>query len=181
MHEVGGALYEAVAGPEPFAELEEAARLDPLVGEISGQVVERLLAAVLTREDDLGTAARPPSEDFVGAGRDRAVGPERDKVHVRDGLPGAGEKDIKQRQRASEPAARELGFHLLGDEEAEIQHRVERALEVAQLIPERAAGQVREVWDLADRLEARKDIGRRVAEEGFGVEKIRPAEHIEHD
>ena len=181
VQQVGRALDEAVGQAEGIAELEEAAGLHAVVGEIGREIVERLRLAVGSgREGDLRAARRILRQRRIVGGLHVAVGVERHEAHVADRLAGALEEHVEDRQRAAEPAAGELAAHLLGDEEAVVQHGVERVLDASYAALHLSPRHAGEVGDLADRLECGHDVGVGARIEGVGVEEVRPAEEVEH-
>src|SRR5262249_10226257 len=126
MRKVGRALEEAVALAEPFAELEEPAALQAVVGDVGAEVIERLLGPVAAGEYDLD-ARRSALSSFVAGGDERAVGVEGDQTDLMHGFAGAGEEDVEDRQGAAEGCGGKVRSHLLGYEEAVAQHGAERS------------------------------------------------------
>ena len=74
----------------------------------------------------------------------------------------------------------QIGFHLLGDEEAEAQDRTQRALDIVERRRDTAVRQSRKVRHRADRLKRTQHIGRCLGMERVRIEKVRPGEHVEH-
>ncbi len=105
---------------------------------------------------------------------------ERDHLDVADGLAGAREEDIEDRQGAVDLVGVQVDLHLLGDEEGEAQDRAERALDIVERGADRTARQPRQIGHRTDRLQRAEHIGAGLGIEGVGVEEIRAAEHVEH-
>src|SRR5476649_1678078 len=55
VQQIGRALDQAVAGPQRFAKLKEAAALDAAIGKIGGEIIQRLFHAIAAREYDPDT------------------------------------------------------------------------------------------------------------------------------
>ena len=74
----------------------------------------------------------------------------------------------------------QIDLHLLGDEEAEVQDRTQRVLDIVERSTDAAARQFRQIGHRARRLQRAQHIGRRLGIECIGVEKVRAGEHVEH-
>src|SRR5918999_3921084 len=133
MHQIRGALDEAVARAEALAELEESAVPDAPVGEVGAEIVKRLRAASAARKDDLHSGG---GGRRAGLARrlQRSVLVDVNEAHVAYRFPRAREKHIQDRERAGQLAAMELPAHVLGDEETVIQHIIERRSEVPKRV-----------------------------------------------
>src|SRR5262249_33662229 len=122
MQQIRGTLDEGVEDAEPLAELEEAAAVEALVGEVGAEVVEGLLTPVGPREHDLHARYR-----VTGAGRDDLpLCVDRYQRALMDSLPGAREEQEKHGQHAVEPAAAQVIPHVARNEEAVVQRRADR-------------------------------------------------------
>ena len=97
-----------------------------------------------------------------------------------DGLAGARQEHIEDRQRPVDRPVRQLRLHVVGDEEAVVHERADRALDVLQRVLEERTLQRGQLRDVADGLETGKHVSRCVGEERGGVEEVRPAEHVQH-
>ena len=105
---------------------------------------------------------------------------EADEAHLVDGLAGARQEHIQDRQRAVDRPGGQLRLHVFGDEEAQVEDRGQRALHIAQAGIHGAARKTGQLRHVADRLEAAQHIGRGRREKRRGVEEIRAAEHVQH-
>ena len=109
-----------------------------------------------------------------------AVLVERDEIDLVDRLARARHEHQQHRRRAVERAAGELRLHVLGDEEAVVEHRAERRPQPRQRgrqHPPHAFGHLRQ---LARRLEAGEHVDRGMRIDRVGVKEIGSAEHVEH-
>ena len=98
-----------------------------------------------------------------------------------DGLAGARQEHVEDRQRAADLAGAQVGLHLLGDEEAEAQDRAQRALDIVERGGDAAARQPRQVRHRARPAPARS------ARRSSPSNRTRwrrgspgPTEHVEH-
>ena len=82
------------------------------------------------------------------AGLDLPFGVERDRRDALDGLAGARQEHVEDRQRAADLAGAQVALHLLGDEEAEAQDRAQRVLDIVERRANDAARQFGQVGHL---------------------------------
>jgi len=102
---------------------------------------------------------------FVGGLGRRLVGRqeisifvEGDETDVMDGLTGPREENIENRQRAVDLSSAELGLHILGNEEGQVQNRTKRTFQISQRLIDAAARQAGQLRNVTHRLKTGHDV-----------------------
>ncbi len=154
---------------------QKAAALHALVGEVGPEVIEGLLLVVRAGKDDLDAARAILS---VGGRLNCSILLDGDEAHLVDGLAGASQEHIEDRQGAAQLTRIQVGAHVAGDEVAAAEQRADGAADALQIPCEKTGAQGQRVRLRANQLETSQDVGGRVGEERVSIKEVRAAEEV---
>ena len=138
--------------------------------EVGAEIVERPRRAVGTRKRDSDARGSPLPLDR----NDVPVAAQRDIFDLENGLVGARQEGVEDRQRPRERAELELRAHLLGDEVSELEEIGERLSERRQRCRKLRRRHTRQVRNRAHRFKARLNIGPRMGKKASACTKSGP-------